>query len=100
MGVDDMAKYRINLQFTVDVYASTKDEAWELVVDEIDPIKHWYDEADRRITIVDDLDAEFDPINESDVLCVNCEKEDPTVEGGLCEECFARLVPNEWHSKW
>lgn len=98
-----MSKYRVNLQFTVDVYASTKDEAWELVVDEIDPIKHWYDEADRRITIVDDLDAEFDPINEIDVRCINCGEPNSDiceVEGGVCSDCFARLVPGEWHSKW
>lgn len=37
---------------------------------------------------------------DNDHRCENCGLTGGGVEGGLCEDCFARLVPNEWHSKW
>ena len=109
-----MGRYRVNIQFTIDVHANDRSNAWDLVVEHLEDqnLRYWYEEGDRHIVAVDEFNAwSFDPINDDDsgdvtihdrddVMCINCGDRSSVVEGGVCEDCFGRLAPNEWHGKW
>lgn len=53
-----------------------------------------------NVTEVDDTDVRS--FDRDEIACINCGdvRIGVGIEGGVCEDCFANLVPNEWHSKW